>query len=547
MRSAYDIPFSPGDPTMWEQDPRTVWHALEEMATRQASDVDGPASSTDNALVRWDGTTGKLLQNSLVTIDDSGSIQMVQGQRLLLDTDGDTHLSAVTDDIISLTAGGVGVFAASATELNFGSTIQVGMTEGKKLTLDADADTSIRASADDVMAFATGGSDRIWITNTAVSLFVPLDLSFSEIQFGSGTDISGGGANIRMAIAGVEKINVQATLIQITDPLHVGTSVTFTAGNTTRITGGATLMTLHVGAFDLITLTDTDITMEANAQTWHDGTDVTISVPAASSADGGDLTFDCSDADGNNNDGGSFIIIPGAEGGLSGVDGRFVVRNVANAADVFAVGDDVGIVLGATLNANNNTISAVVNMFVNDDGSMGIDANTRMQFLDAESIQWTANSVQGLTLTDLLLDGKGVLRLTGFAGQRMHLPFGWPSANTATSRVCYTAGQAIHGAARGYTMTRAGSIISVTMNVDINAAVSADCVAQVYKNTSIFTDCKATLVGPGVGDGQIAKATFAVGTHTFAADDIIGMRRDRVGTSLQTDDMAFLIEVEFDS
>lgn len=31
-------------------------------------DVTGPGSSTDNAVARFDGTTGKLLQNSPVTI-----------------------------------------------------------------------------------------------------------------------------------------------------------------------------------------------------------------------------------------------------------------------------------------------------------------------------------------------------------------------------------------------------------------------------------------------------------------------------------------------
>lgn len=36
-------------------------------------DVVGPASSTDNALARWDTTTGKLLQNSTVTLGDTGS------------------------------------------------------------------------------------------------------------------------------------------------------------------------------------------------------------------------------------------------------------------------------------------------------------------------------------------------------------------------------------------------------------------------------------------------------------------------------------------
>jgi hypothetical protein len=37
-------------------------------------DVVGPASSVDNAIVRYDGTTGKLIQNSSVTLDDTGAI-----------------------------------------------------------------------------------------------------------------------------------------------------------------------------------------------------------------------------------------------------------------------------------------------------------------------------------------------------------------------------------------------------------------------------------------------------------------------------------------
>ncbi len=37
-------------------------------------DVVGPASATDNALARYDGTTGKLIQNSTVTVVDSGDM-----------------------------------------------------------------------------------------------------------------------------------------------------------------------------------------------------------------------------------------------------------------------------------------------------------------------------------------------------------------------------------------------------------------------------------------------------------------------------------------
>lgn len=36
--------------------------------------VSGPASATDNAITRFDGTTGKLVQNSTVTLDDNGNV-----------------------------------------------------------------------------------------------------------------------------------------------------------------------------------------------------------------------------------------------------------------------------------------------------------------------------------------------------------------------------------------------------------------------------------------------------------------------------------------
>jgi len=43
-----------------------------------SGDVVGPASSTDNAITRFDSTTGKLVQNSLVTVADDGAITAPQ-------------------------------------------------------------------------------------------------------------------------------------------------------------------------------------------------------------------------------------------------------------------------------------------------------------------------------------------------------------------------------------------------------------------------------------------------------------------------------------
>lgn len=58
-----------------------------------SGDVVGPASSTDNAVTRFDSTTGKLIQNSTVTLNDDGTFVNVNG--ITLDT---TPTNAPTAD-----------------------------------------------------------------------------------------------------------------------------------------------------------------------------------------------------------------------------------------------------------------------------------------------------------------------------------------------------------------------------------------------------------------------------------------------------------------
>jgi len=62
-------------------------------------DVVGPASSTDNAVVRYDGTTGKLVQDSTVTIDDSGTVAATS-----LDVSDNTTLGTSNGDTVDFNA-----------------------------------------------------------------------------------------------------------------------------------------------------------------------------------------------------------------------------------------------------------------------------------------------------------------------------------------------------------------------------------------------------------------------------------------------------------
>jgi hypothetical protein len=64
--------------------------------------VIGPASSTDNAVVRWDGTSGGLIQDSSVIVDDSGNVGIgTSSPSTLLDVDG-TITAAQYDSTESL-------------------------------------------------------------------------------------------------------------------------------------------------------------------------------------------------------------------------------------------------------------------------------------------------------------------------------------------------------------------------------------------------------------------------------------------------------------
>lgn len=64
----------------------TYWDLMAQQGAAGAGsgDVSGPASATDNAIARFDLTTGKLIQDSLVTVDDSGSVNIPAGQSYLV-------------------------------------------------------------------------------------------------------------------------------------------------------------------------------------------------------------------------------------------------------------------------------------------------------------------------------------------------------------------------------------------------------------------------------------------------------------------------------
>jgi hypothetical protein len=66
------------------------------VAATNNGDVVGPASSTDNAIARFDSTTGKIIQNSGVIVDDSNNVTGVVGQTM----SGNLNFSSTSQRII---------------------------------------------------------------------------------------------------------------------------------------------------------------------------------------------------------------------------------------------------------------------------------------------------------------------------------------------------------------------------------------------------------------------------------------------------------------
>ena len=81
-----------------------------------AGDVVGPASSTDNAVARFDGTTGELIQNSAVIINDSNAVSGIT--QLDVDNiriDANTISSTNSNGNIILSPDGTGTIQVSGT------------------------------------------------------------------------------------------------------------------------------------------------------------------------------------------------------------------------------------------------------------------------------------------------------------------------------------------------------------------------------------------------------------------------------------------------
>jgi len=205
-------------------------------------DVVGPASATDNAVARFDTTTGKLLQNSVVTVSDTGA------------TTGITTLSAstsVTTPIVQATnSGGLSL-------KNSAGTTQISMGGGGGDNVSINVATNINGANAQIDISPTGtghvhmkptGTGSIEIAPTNVGTMDNMTIGATTPRAITGTTItattfSGSGASLtsipNSALVN-SAITINGTSTSLGGSVSVGTVTSVTGTSPVVSSGGTT-------------------------------------------------------------------------------------------------------------------------------------------------------------------------------------------------------------------------------------------------------------------------------------------------------------------
>ena len=148
-------------------------------------DVTGPASSTQDAIARYDDTTGKVIDNSLVTISDAG---VVSGATQLnvdnLRLDGNTLSSTNTNGDLNLTPDGTGNVVQATVKASGSAGVDIKNSTGTSVIVagagggtgtSIAGTTNVGNASDDYFQMA-GGTGTISNTATGSSTNININL-----------------------------------------------------------------------------------------------------------------------------------------------------------------------------------------------------------------------------------------------------------------------------------------------------------------------------------------------------------------------------------
>ncbi len=137
------------------------------------SDVTGPASSTDNAIARFDSTTGKLIQNSVVIVSDTGATTGITDFTVT----GTTTLATTLTGVVKAVSGVIS--AASLVNADVSASAAIAFSKLASLTSAHILVGSAGNVATDVAVTGDIAIDNAGLTSIAAGVIVNADVNAS--------------------------------------------------------------------------------------------------------------------------------------------------------------------------------------------------------------------------------------------------------------------------------------------------------------------------------------------------------------------------------
>ena len=204
-------------------------------------DVTGPVSSTDNAIVRFDGTTGKVIQNSVGILDDSGNLTGINSLTLgtpLAVGSGGTGQSTLTDGGILLGSGTGGI---TPTAQPTDGQLLIGATGGDPqlatltapaagITITGGSGTITFALADD-LAGLEGLTGTGVVTRTSANSYATSSIADNQVLIGDSGNV-------------VQQVGLSDGELLIGNTGGTPVAAALTEGEGIDITGGAGSITI---------------------------------------------------------------------------------------------------------------------------------------------------------------------------------------------------------------------------------------------------------------------------------------------------------------
>lgn len=155
--------------------------------------IEGPASSTDRAVARWDGTSGRVFQNSNVTVTAGGEMLSVDGSEgtptYSFGGDTDTGMFLSGTNTLGVSVGGSETLTVSTASVSSGQNVDVpnGLVGAPSYSFISDTDTGVYHPSADTVSLVAGGSGGLAVTLVAAASNSNVTLCSETLGYGGTT------------------------------------------------------------------------------------------------------------------------------------------------------------------------------------------------------------------------------------------------------------------------------------------------------------------------------------------------------------------------